>query len=133
MSSAMRSCDLPSRQMRLDGWLAVASPGGPSFGNIRAGDGPGKKSSTWTPGGGGRMKTTLVRFAARAAALFVLAACADSTSPPGRLPGSIVVTPASLALDDRTDLQLTATVYDQDGVVFDALPAGTQIGWKSSA
>jgi hypothetical protein len=78
---------------------------------------------------------TRTRFAV--AGILLLSACAGADAPsapsvPDRVPTSVRLSEASIVVDDGQTHQLTASVLDQSGATFSALPSGVTLQWSSS-
>src|SRR5205085_1555726 len=126
---------LGRRQLGFDGQLAMDLPPRRRFSNIRAASSRCKR----TPSSPGRIEDRMhtIRLAPRHVVLLVvsavLVACGgDSLAPQVRLPDSITVSPAQLALDDGDSLALARVILDQDGLPIDTLPDGMEAGWSAA-
>ncbi|MDH4044221.1 MAG: Ig-like domain-containing protein, partial [Gemmatimonadota bacterium] len=67
--------------------------------------------------------------------LVAAAACADyvlGPQPPGREPRAVRLSVVQVIIDDGQTSQLAATVLDQQGLPFDAVPDGITLSWTSS-
>lgn len=76
-----------------------------------------------------------LRPVAAAAGIAILASCGgdNGTEPvePERTVASVVVTPAAAQVQNGSSVQLTSRLMDQDGAVFNSLPAGVTVAWSS--